>query len=136
MEILQCEGMIAHKYTKSYRNLINLASLEEKASGTKFMSKFSKRILELEKEQENFHNGVPLAIFEQYFFRNNDNVEKYVYIEYKGMDKGEIKVIEMFEILEKFFDKIFAVAMEIADYYSYEIKFENKYSQTSKTEVF
>ena len=72
----------------------------------------------------NFHDGVPLRIMEENFYRYITDFKK-IYVPYYDLkQRKEISIEELYLKLEDFYDRVFFIAVSIADKYSYEVKFK------------
>lgn len=119
----------SNKYSKSYLNLKNVMDLEKrgeyKFNDTSVIDKFDK----IEKSYLDFINKIPLNVVERYFNDNHENPNKHAYLEYNDNELSDIKIMEIYNKLELFFQDCFSLACLIADLYNFEVKFnegENK----------
>lgn len=121
-----------NKYSKSFLNLKNVIDLEKRNnyvfSDDSVYTKFKK----LEKQFNSFLDKIPLIIIEKYFADNHEKQNKHVYLEFKGNELSDYKVIELYQELENYFQECFSLACLIADLYNFEVKFnEGKETKTS-----
>lgn len=114
-----------NKYSKAYLNLKNVFDLENKED-FEFTKDFIKKFKELSLKYDSFINNIPLEVIEKYYNLHIDNLEKYIYIEYRGFELEEYKTIDLGIELEDFYKQIFSLACEIANYYNLEVKLNNK----------
>lgn len=119
----------SNKYSKSFLNLKNVIDLE-KRSEYKFNDKsVDTKYNLLEKKYDNFINDIPLIVVERYFNDNHETPNKHAYLEYNDNELSDIKIMEIYNTLELFFQDCFSLACLIADLYNFEVKFnegENK----------
>lgn len=138
--ILSSEGTFEGKYTNSYNILKGIITLEEKEKGkTKLSDDYFNRFKELEstlKDLDERISGFSLRVVEEYFFRNRNRLDKYIYMCQGEIESNsDLKVIDLFEILEDFFLKVYLMALEIGDMYALEIKLK-KANDTGEEDVF
>ena len=111
-----------NKYSKSYNNLRIVIDLES-TDKQKISKELSDEFKTLSKKYNDFIDGVPLRIIELYFYNNIKDMSFYPYIEYKNdITIDSVKVIELYELLENFFDDVFSLSSKIANYYNMEMK--------------
>ena len=123
----------SNKYSKSFLNIKNVIDLEKRAEYSFNDNSVKNKFEELEKKYSNFLNGIPLVVIERYFNDNKDNPNKHAYLEYKNNELGEIKIMELYNLLELYFEECFSLACLIADLYNFEVKFnEGKSSENSE----
>lgn len=127
-QILDCPN-IPNKYTKSYLNLKNVFELEKSDNFT-FDDELIKKFSDITIEFNSFLNKIPLKVIETYFKTNAEKLDDYIYLEYKGNEVSDMKNIDLFMELEMFFDKLFSLACEIANFYNIEIKLKNNKDST------
>jgi len=138
--ILSSEGTFEGKYTNSYNILKGIITLEEKEKGkTKLSSDYFNRFKELEDSLTNLDErikGFSLRVVEEYFFRNRNRLDKYIYMNQGEIESNaDLKVIDLFEVLENFFLKVYLMALEIGDMYALEIKLK-KTSESNNEDIF
>ena len=138
--ILSSEGTFEGKYTNSYNILKGIITLEEKEKGkTKLSSDYFNRFKELENSLTNLDvriKGFSLRVVEEYFFRNRNKLDKYIYMNQGEIESNaDLKVIDLFEVLENFFLTVYLMALEIGDMYALEIKLK-KTSESNNEDIF
>jgi len=111
-----------NKYSKAFLAIKNVIDLELKESESELTKQILDNFTEIEKSYYNFINNIPLKIIERYYINYANELSKYPYIEYEGNELAEYKVIDIYNWLEDFFEKIFALSCEIADLYNIEVK--------------
>lgn len=126
-KVLSMEGIFQHKYSTAYNCLLAIIELEKKETHTeKLPNRFFERFDEITKLLDNLDEKVkdiPLLIVEQYFIRNSSELSKYIFIQYGKIEgNSDLQCFHLYEILEAFFQKVYLLCVEIADYYSLEIK--------------
>jgi len=125
-EILQMSNnQSTKKYTKSMLNLKTLIDLE-KMSKFKLNGDNLKEYEELLQLELSFIGGIPLKVIEIHFYNNANNLNSYPYIEYEDVDIDNVRAIDMYILLEEFFERIFGLVTIVADLYNLEIKINNK----------
>ena len=126
----------ANKYSKSFLNLKNVLDLEEKAKykfkDKSVYTKFNK----LKFKFYGFINGVPLVVVERYFNDNKENINKFVYLEFQDNEVSDLKIMELFNLLEEFYQECFSLACLIADLYNFEVKFNDNDSSDEPNKMF
>ena len=123
------------KYSRAYLNLKNVLELEKKAK-YKFKDKSIYSDFEiLEKQFNDFISGVPLVVIERYFNDNKENTNKYIYLEYEDSEVNDLKIMELFNKLEEFYQKCFTLACSIGNLYNFEIKY-NSDDDNDNSELF
>lgn len=126
-KILSSEGVYHGKYTGAYNTLRAVIELEKKETDRqKLPQEYFKKFEDITKKLncvDERVKGFPLMVLEQYFVRSSSQLDRYIYMVYGELESAsDYKVIELFEILEGFFMELYMLAVEIADYYSLEIK--------------
>lgn len=125
-EILSSKGFYEGKYTESLNILKAIIKLESKeTSSDKLGEEYFDRFKQIENNSINLHSdlgSMPLSVAEQFFIRNSSDLSRYLYMEYRDNEIKDMKVIELYNILEEFFLEMYILAVEIADHYSLEIK--------------
>ena len=86
---------------------------------TTVIDKFNK----IEQTYLKFINGIPLNVVERYFNDNHEHPNKHAYLEYNENELSDIKIMEIYNKLELFFQDCFSLACLIADLYNFEVKF-------------
>ena len=122
--IISAQGVYHGKYSGGYNAIKSIIELEELENNNKIPQSFFDKFKEIQILSANLNeklHGVPLIVIEQYFLRNSQNLNKYVYIDYNHLNI-EFIVIDLYVILERFFNEIYALAVRIADYYNLEVK--------------
>ena len=110
----------ANKYSKSLLNLKTIVELEEKEK-FKIPENVLLKIEELKKKEHDFINKIPLNIIEHYFTQKSSNFNSYINCMFKE-NEINMKVNEVYILLEDFYKEIFFVASLLATYYNLEIK--------------
>jgi len=110
-----------NKYTRAFLNLKNVFELEEKEN-FKFDKELIKKFNNIKEKNKNFQNEIPLKIIEKYYILQNDQLDEYIFIRYNGNEIADLRIIDLYVLLEDFFQEIFSLACEIADFYNLEIK--------------
>lgn len=120
-----------NKYSKSLLNLKTLFYIEQKEG-----FQFPKNILEIYNEilekEDNFLNEIPLLIIEKQYYRKASNINGYVSIYMSNQRELNLEVAELFILLEAYYSKMFLLASLVANYYSIEVKINDK----KKDEIF
>ena len=122
--IIGITGVNPFKYSTAFNSLNAVIELEKKETKNKLPESIFKEFEDIKNRENNLNDdlkGIPLLILEQYFVRNSNNLDKYIYIQYNTINK-ELRVIELYLVLERYFEKMFILASKIADYYNLEIK--------------
>ena len=138
-DIISGKGIYQHKYSTAYNWIKAVIELEKKEKINKIPDRLFNKFKEIEFKTINGLNerfaGIPLLILEQYFFRNNNDLNNYIAIEFRySISENEEKTIEvtniyctdLYLLLEEFFNEIYFLAIEILDFYSLEIKLKNE----------
>lgn len=120
-----------NKYSRSFSVLSNVFRLEA-SDGFEFPSGIQKKYEELKKKYNNFMSGIPLTVIERYYNEHSDKLNKFVYLEYGSCELTDLRIIELYEHLENFFQEIYSIACDIANYYNIEIKLNTKSSKGSQ----
>lgn len=126
--ILGGRGVYENKYTLGYNSLKAVIELELKEKKDRLPKHIFDRFNNIQENLSNVNEklvGVPIIILEQYFLRNTKSLNRYVYIMHEDIEI-EIKVIEIYTILENWYFHLFLIASEIADYYNLEIKLKKE----------
>jgi len=110
----------SNKYSKSLLNLKTIVELEEKEK-FKIPENVLLKIEDLKKKEDEFIEGIPLNIIEHYFSQKSSNFNSYINCMFKDKEIN-IKVNELYILLEDFYKEIFLVASLLATYYNLEIK--------------
>lgn len=117
-----------NKYSNSLLNLKTIYEIERKDK-FKFPDTINELFEEIFKKEVNFKNGIHLLIIEKYFYNKKDRLNGFVCI-YINNESGEhelqIPVQELYIELENFYYKMFLLASMIANYYTIEIKINDK----------
>lgn len=109
------------KYSKSILNLKTLKHLEENEPDFEFSKNILDLFKELEEKENNFYMGVPLKIFERYYFSKTGGLNTFINFEYNEKTIN-VKTSVIFLELEELYQKIFLLGSLIANYYNIEIK--------------
>ena len=123
-----------NKYSISLNNVSAVISLEKEETKNPLPNSLFKEydeILSLSNNLLSSDKKVPLLILEQYYSRNSANLNKELYIEYNNSN-FEVKVSELYVLLEEFFMKIYILAVKISDYYNLEIKLKTNKDEEQK----
>lgn len=139
-KILSMEGTTPSKYSTAFNTLKSIINIELKERSKERLPeeifiKFRNIEESSTKLDENLQ-GFPLLIIEEYFFRNIDSLDKFIYLAYNKLEYAEYKVINIYEILEQFFQQIYFLAVEIADFYSIEIKLKSNKQNNKDENIF
>lgn len=114
------------KYSKCFMNMKNIFVLEGSQIKDENIIEHYKDLLRLFND---FHDGVPLRIMEENFYRYITDFKK-IYVPYhNAKQRKEISIEELYLKLEEFYDRVFFIAVSIADKYSYEIPFKKGKSE-------
>lgn len=109
------------KYSKCFMNIKNIFVLEGSQIKDKNILEHYEDLLRLFND---FHDGVPLRIMEENFYRYITDFKK-IYVPYHdNKQRKEISIEQLYLQLEEFYDRVFFIAVSIADKYSYEIPFK------------
>lgn len=111
-----------NRYSKVFTSLENVFKLEKEESDSVITDEFKKRFNKIKKQYNNFHKNIPLIVVERYFMNHRDTMNKFVYLEYQNNEMTDLKISELFFDLEQFFNEVFQLACELANYYNLEIK--------------
>lgn len=111
----------AFRYSGSFMNLKHVIDLETEDDG-EFDPKLLKKFQELKKRYHSFLKGIPLLVVEKYYMENAQNRNRFVYLDYEKCELSDMRVINLYEELEGFYQEIFGLACRIASYYNLEIK--------------
>jgi hypothetical protein len=120
-EIYHLDNSNPSKYSRAFLNLQSVFMLEEQ-EGFKIKSNLKNKFQDIQKKYNKFYSNIPLIVIEKYFYQNINNLNKFVYIEYRGEELGDMKVSELFYFLEQFFNQCFILASLLANYYNLEFK--------------
>ena len=136
-KVISSEGVFHHKYSIALNTMKAIIELEQKEKENKLPSEYFKRFSDIEKNSSHINTlfkGIPLLLLEQYFLRNSKTLDKYLNISYKNIDIETFQVYDLYLALEQYFLKLFMLAVEIADFYSIEIKIKN--TNSSEDNIF
>lgn len=125
--IIGNSGVYQHKYSTGFNSLKSIMKLESKETQNKLPLEMFDRFKELEDNLTNINpkvKGIPLLVLEQYFLRNTNNLNNWVYIEY-GKKGTDLRIVDLYLMLETWFSELYLLASEIADYYNYEVKMKS-----------
>ena len=114
-----------NKYSKAFLNLENVKKLEDKEK-TIFPLEIQTKFRKLKEKFDNFLGGIPLKVVERYYIQHMTDMNHYCYFEYNGKELEDIKIVDLFILLERFYEEVFELSCEIANYYNLEIKLNNK----------
>lgn len=112
---------VKDKYSKSFLSLKNVIDLEQKENKT-FDKNIIKKYNNIKDKYDNFLNNIPLNVIETFFYRYSKDLNDYIYIEYHKNEVNDLKVIDIYIMLEDYFKQVFNLACEIANFYNLEIK--------------
>ena len=136
-KIISSEGMHPYKYSACFNALKSVIDLENKDKDDRLNKVLFDKFKDIEKSITNLDERIkdfPLLIVEEYLMRNQGNLDKYIYLTYNNLENtGDIQVMDLYIILEKFFEKMYHLAVEIADYYSLDVKLK---SSNENQEIF
>jgi hypothetical protein len=118
---------ITNRYSRSYENLKNVIDLELKESPSMKEDIVYKKFKKLQNQYNSFYHEIPLKIVEKYYFKYREKLNHYVFIEYKKKDFN-IKIIDLYFLLENFFLEVFECACMLANQYNLEIKINHSSS--------
>lgn len=128
-EILSSKGLYDGKYTESFNIIEAVIKLESKEdSKNKLSDYYFKEFKELKECYNNLDErvkGFPLNVLEQFLIRNSSDLSRYLYMNYKDLELIDMQVIELYDILERYFQRIYLLAVQISDHYSLEIKLKS-----------
>jgi hypothetical protein len=113
----------SNRYSKAYLNLKNVISLENRADYKFKDQEVYTKFQNLEKKFNNFLCDIPLIVVEKYFNDNKEDHNKFIYLEYKDEELTDLKIMELYNELETYFQECFTLACLIADLYNFEVKF-------------
>lgn len=119
-----------HRYTSAYNSLKNVIELELKDDfevPQEIIEKF--KVIKI--NYNNFINNIPLVVIEKFFNNFRDDLRRYIFIEYQNNELN-LKAIDIYLLLEDFFNDIYALACEIASYYNLEIKLNDMTTKSKK----
>ncbi|MFW6173087.1 MAG: hypothetical protein ACOC5T_05025 [Elusimicrobiota bacterium] len=114
-----------NKYSKAFLNLKNVFELEKKEN-FKFSPEICEKFTKIEEKYLSFINNIPLKVIETYFTIYSNDLEHYIYLDYQGSEVSDLKIIDLFIKLEQYYEEIFALACEIANFYNLEIKLKGQ----------
>lgn len=120
-----------NKYSRAYLNLRNVFDLESN-SGFKFEKHMVESMKKIENKYNKFLNGIPLVVIERYYIDHKENYNKYIFLEYGELELSDIRIMDLFTELEKFYSMIFELTCKIADYYNLEVKLNSKGNNESE----
>ena len=123
-----------NRYSKAFLSMKNVFKLEEEETDSIITTELKTKFSKIKKQYNDFHKNIPLIVVERYFMNHIATMNKFVYLEYQGNEMTDLKISELFFELEQFFNKIFQLACELANYYNLEIKL-NKPSNGEKSYV-
>lgn len=115
----------SNKYSKSFLNLKNVIELDKEDIKKDYVKKFNK----IEKEYNKFLNNIPLSVIEKYLSLFKGDLNDFCYILYDGFEISGYTAIELYNLLEMFYSKLFFLASKIANYYNLEIKLNKDIEQ-------
>lgn len=115
-------AMTSNRYSKAFLNIENVFKLESKDPDFVIPKELLNTFKELKKRYDSFLSEIPLLIIERYYFDHANDMNKFVYLEYDEKELSDIKIIDLYNELEQFYNEIFELACEFASYYNLEIK--------------
>jgi len=125
-DIMSSKGIYENKYTDAFNSIKAVIELEKKEKKSDMLpDSYFTRFIAIEKNSDKLDDQlqeVPLCVVEQFFMRNSRDLGRYLYMSYGKVEVHNMQVINLYDILERFFMKIYILAVEIADHYSLEIK--------------
>lgn len=113
----------ANKYSKSFLNLKNVLDLEKRNNYIFKDPSVYSSFKNLKKKYDRFMSHIPLVVVERYFNDHKEDQNKFIYLEYQNHELSDLKIMELFNELEIFFEECFSLACLIADLYNFEVKF-------------
>lgn len=122
----------ASKYSKAFLNLKNVFRLEERNNYTFEDPLVYEEFKQLEKKYNNFISNIPLVVIERYFNDKKEDVNKHAFLIYQENELSEIRIMELFKMLEDFYADCFQLASIIADLYNIEVKLNKHKSKESE----
>jgi len=125
-----------NKYSKAFLNLKNTFELEME-NGYEFPKNMLDKFDKLEKKYLDFNNTIPLIVVEKYYQVNSQDLDSYIFLEYRGKEfQDNTKIIELFSELEEYFNNCFKLACQIVDLYNLEVKLNDKHENKSVSKFF
>lgn len=104
-----------NKYTNSYYAIENIININKKKLSKEILLKFD----DIKKQFYSLFD-VGVMVLERYYYRDNQKLNKYIVISINDDNIRDIKIIDIYIMLEKFFSKIYSLACLISDKYSFE----------------
>lgn len=132
-EIISSNNILQNKYSKALDNLSAVILLERDETKDKLPKSLFNDFEEIKSKCNNLTaltKNVPLLILEQYYVRNFRDLSREIYVEWND-DAFEIKIKELYLILEKYFYEMYIMAIRIADFYNLEFKLKKGKEDTS-----
>lgn len=137
-KVIASEGLSPYKYSSCYNALKSVIELERKQKDEKLPKSIFEKFKKIEDSRNHLDSRIdkfPLLIVEEYLMRNNTSLDKYIFMQYKNLESSDdIQVMEIYTILERFFQEMYHLSVEIADYYSLDVKLKS--SSDSEISVF
>lgn len=123
-QIFSLQDGSAYKYSKSFINLEAVIDLE-KQEGFKIPESIQDKFIEIKKKYDSFMAEIPLRVIEKFYYKDESELSKYIFICYDEKEIESIQIIELYMALEEFYKEVFSIASLIANYYNIEIKINN-----------
>lgn len=113
----------SNRYSRAYLNLKNVIALEE-SEKHKFTKNVYDQFEELTKKFNDFNNEIPLIVIERYYQDYKDKPNKYCNLLFGKNQKEllDLQIMDLYLLLEDFFQECFQLACVIASMYNLEIK--------------
>lgn len=109
------------KYSQAFMNMKNIVELEL-ISKESIPQSIKEEYDELKQLYEDFRDGIPLIVIERYYVQHVNELNKMVFLTYRGNELTDITVIDLFYELELFYQRLYTLACTIANFYSIEFK--------------
>ena len=124
--IISSVGVYQHKYSAAFNAIRAVMNIEYEEKGKnklpeRIFRKYDK-IVQMSSALSDKLKGIPLVVVEQYFFRKGSALNNEIYMMYGNIEVVGLKAVDIYVILEEFFNNIYDLAVEISDYYTIEIK--------------
>jgi len=133
-EIIGSTGLVQNKYSQGLNNLRAVIELEKDEVKDKLPEDIFREFENIKAKSFNLSSdlkGVPLLIIEQYYLRNHRDLSAEIYIEWKDLSL-DMKIKELYLILEEFYYLIYILAVKISDYYQLEFKLKKSRDSSSE----
>lgn len=113
-----------NKYSSAFINIKNVFELENQDNFT-FPESITTSFKKLENKFNCFINNIPLIIIERYYNDYKSEYNQYVFLEYEENELSDLRVIDLFYLLEQFYQECFSLASFMLNYYNLEVKLNN-----------